>query len=507
MNQSDYSAFLCLLFFTGSLVYYMTRVKSKLSLGEKPLVPIVCLIVALALGAALRISYVPRGFQAFYNEYEIYNTARGVAERTDFSVCVGGRPEKCEYRAKDISYAPGMVFLSSIPLKITQKDSPDVMFAINNVLGIVAIVMVFVMTLTVSGSPVAAVASAFLTAVFPLHLLLSGNGSQDMLAFLALTSLITFFYQYMRRPSVHGIISMFFIFGTILLIEPFYLVFAMVMIPVMALKKLRLSIGIAIGAIFTGMMFAPVASLFKNIPAITLSDMLGGNILQSNFGFFISSEYMPKVYLALGVLGLLGGAAKERRGILWLPLLFATGVIAVSIAGFFFRQGDWVRYSAGPSAILLAAGGICVETIIRRLDSLKPLRDAALVMIVIACGLAVPVARQPLNPYMWKQDAFLRKAMPGIPSGCIVFSPPASAAMTYTTNASYEAARLFDKGFSARHAGECRFFVEDAACFTTSKAICQKAARHFDFEPVKAKTIEKLYTARISRITPKKQGE
>ena len=327
---------------TSSFIYYLlfasfalTAVVVILSIpslvavcSPMKLMHMACLAAVLFAGGYLRYRVVPHEFQVFPDEYDLYNSARMIAENKDVRWCKGGTFRECE-QIESCLWFYGHPFLWAQAMKLAGDKSPDTGFYLNSLLGTVSILAMFMLAIAATGSPGAALFTSLFMACLPLGLLI-----------------------FMRnRTLLTGCAVLLLALDMILIREDNALIIPLILL-VFACRKILDKKAWA----FAGAGLAAMALLLSSHWSTLLyhwnfnlwhtgAHIATGSYFQiifQNVKFLISNDFIPPLILLLSLFGLAFGQEKMRCH-LWLPAYSLLVFIYLNVMKVELWQGEQQR--------------------------------------------------------------------------------------------------------------------------------------------------------------------
>ena len=140
-------------FLVGAIIIILNLPKLITPLKPSKVIHLVLLTVLIVAGGWMRIYRVPHEFRVFYNEYDLYNSARMIEEHQDIRWCKAGTFAECEEMESPMKFS-GFPFLWALAMKISGEKGPETGFYLNSVLGTVSILVIYLLAMAATRSPV-----------------------------------------------------------------------------------------------------------------------------------------------------------------------------------------------------------------------------------------------------------------------------------------------------------------------------------------------------------------
>ncbi|HOO57210.1 MAG TPA: hypothetical protein PLN69_10325 [bacterium] len=353
-------------------------------------------------------------------------------------------------------------------MNITGDYSPQSGFNLNSFLGILSVLSIFLLSMAVTGKPVASLFACFFTASLPLNLFLSSCATYDMAVFLALCLFFFFLSVFMRKRAVLPAAALFLLTLDMMLLRENS---ALALLAVIAVLIYYKTIGfkgwiIAVLALLAiALLMSPHLSTFLlHQDSYSRHIAFYGNsflphIIYENIKFVLSNDFIPPAYILLSVLGFIP-CRKYFSDSKWLFLYPIIVFIFLNLIKVELWQGDFPRRLFPITIPMLLLCGIGVEELIRRTGGkwTQYLLCATIVLIFMFNNKA---AFTITNPVMSAQDSLISKYLPETDSSCSIYTYEPSIVMAHDRKRKvYRLDKLFDNDFLQKHK-ECKILLID----------------------------------------------
>ncbi len=487
---------LCL---SAAVALFIVGVPAALRVGEK-LKPVFILLLAatIILGIWFRFDHSPHRFKVFYVEYEINNIARMIAGEGDFSVCTAGTFEKCEDRQPPV-YATGFPFMGAAAMRLTGRYSPNVLFTLNSVLGVLCIPVVFIMAMAAAGSARTALFASFAASVLPLNVILSGNATTETADLLFLCITFTFLFLYLRNKDALSGAGLFSAIVFSILLEPrnaYTAAFILIVLLAAGPHDLKKILAALAGAALIAALIFVLPPVYRSAFALPPGGYPG--VVKTNIIFLFSNQYIPffvsiPLFVAPVFLGRRCGVSR--------PLFFFVfvSILAISLLDIHLPLGDFPRFMLPATIPLILFFGITADWLLDVTKSIAVRNGLVTLCLAVFLFSSFNVSLVVLRDFAEAQDDFIADRLPKVVDKCSVFSVNPSIGMTYTDNPNYEITQLLDGAFMEKHR-RCKVVVFEMECATGRKEICSKVFSKFAPRELFSENIFNYYYALISLI-------
>lgn len=442
------------------------------------------LALIMCCAAYLRFLHTPSEFRIFYDGYEICNLAETIAKHGRFTHCSAGTLDNCEIEVMT-KRPPAFAFLGGMAMKLTGRTGPEVVFAVNNALGVLCVPMLFLLVAAASRDAEAALLSAFLAAILPLHVKMSTNASTEIFNFFLICAILFFLKQFVNTGRQLDFAGM----AAALHLAFFnrsenVLFFFLLPLSILGFKEDRRRIYdmFCIAWLLLVITFIPLTSVFVNIHNIHMGHMdllytlTPYETLARNAYYLFRNDYIPPVVAAVA----LGGAvwlwksAGITARVLTAYFLLSFAVMSLVNVGLWI--GDFPRLLIAMTATLFYWFGVTVVTLVKALKG--RVRIAAIVSIAALLAAGLNTSPPAFHAVSKSYDRMMRDFLATAPHECSFFSPSVEVFQLYSSNRAYKIQRLLDDQFVEQHP-ECKIIVREFFCTLNFKEVCDLVAQKY----------------------------
>jgi len=468
------------------VLYYISSFVKKGYKHQKLWLFVVFAIVASAL--IVRLYAADRDIKIYYDEYEIINASRTFASDGAFYMCSGGNLQKCDSKAP-INRPGGFIFVGAVAIALTGKDTPDVFFDLNAILGALSLLLIAAVAYNALGDLRAGAYASALASVIPIHVAMASNASSEMLNLAIVSSFWAFFFSssdsipfsIVRKPG-----SFFSILCAMLtrpenIVLPAFFLLASFLFPLEPLKKrIHSLVSQATVYMYACLFLFPLVDLYLYIYRINrnhFENMVISNIssiVGANFSYMLSNPYISIAFFIPAAISfiLFFKDRKHEEYILLLYLPFCFFYLSAMKVNIF--QGDLPRtllVMTLPIAVLGGAGFFSALILKNRFK--YPL----IILFIVPFAFFNPKPPA-FHPVMIDFNKDLQSLSSIVPEECSIMTVNPSAPLFHSRNKAYGIDKLFDPAFMAEH-NECKAVLYDVFCSYQFQDVCERAKNEF----------------------------
>lgn len=486
--------------YISTVMLLCLKLKSAIQNEHKPaMLHWVLLVGIIIFGAWLRFEKVQHSFKVFYVGYEVYNTAQMISEHNYVSNCNAGNIEQCEERATPL-YASGLPAIAALPLKAAKEPSPEILFKTNAFLGTCAIPIIFLLVYASSRRMRAALTSAFLMAMLPLHLILSGNATTEVIGFLFLGITLLFLVLYLREADSISGAGLAISCSAAVSASSGNLWLCVLILIVTAWRRpqgWKTLVATCCGLLGIGLFTLLSPSVYGSETAWKAAGL--PMLLIANARYLMTNHLASVVFTIPATAGAIFLVRRAGHGA-WATLILGAALLFNALSGVAYQSGDFVRYMLPAMLPLVFYFGLAFDWICERINN-APLQNALTAFIITFLFVsAFNKSMIQLRPFMEDQDLFLSTHLRDLDPECSIFSPNPAISMTYAKNRSYDMSTLLDNDFIKSHR-ECKVMIFEVFCATEGVETCTQIVRRYRPQLIHGEDIFGYYRVEISRLS------
>jgi len=468
------------------VLYYISSFVKKGYKHQKLWLFVVFAIVASAL--IVRLYAADRSIKIFYDEYEMINMSRALVADGEFYLCIEGNLEKCDSKIA-INRPGGYVFIGAVAIVLSGKDTPDVFFDLNAILGALSLLLIAAVAFNALGDLRAGAYASALASVIPINVVMATNASSEMLNFAIVCSIWAFYFssnESVSYPIVSKAGVLFSILCAMLtrpenLVLPAFFLLASFLFPFKPLKERFNSLDSqALIYVCPYLLLLPLIDLYLNVYRISRAHfafVMIPNILEllgANFSYMLSNPYISIAFFVPAAISfiLFFKDRKHEEYILLLYLPFCFFYLSAIKVNFF--QGDWPRTLQVMTLPIAVLGGAGFFSALRLKNRFKyPL----IILFIVPFAFFNPKPPA-FHPAMIDFNKDLQSLSSIVPEECSILAVNPSTPLFHSRNKAYGIDKLFDPAFMAEH-HECKAVLYDVFCSYQFQDVCERAKNEF----------------------------
>ena len=470
----------------------------------------VLLGAVLAVGIGLRFFWMPHQFRVFYDGYEIVNLSKNIADRQSFSQCRGGTLDDCELEIMP-SRPPAFSVLGAAAMKLSGLRTPEVIFSLNSLIGVLCIGMMFLLVFCVTRDAGGALLAAAMTAVLPLHIKMSSNASSEMFNFLLVCSMLYFLHQFLKSGALLQFTGMAASIHLAFFNRTENMLF-LVLLPLAIFtftdRQIRARV---IQYFFHGWVLIiasiiPLIDMFLNIHYIHMGHMelfytkAPVETLIRNIIYLCGNDYVPFAIVGPALAGMALLWTKASFTAKLMAAQFLINFVVISLVNVGLWIGDFPRLLIGMTVTLFFWAALSVSQVARQCGPRRVTAAFGVYLVLLLAGMNMKPP--PFHVYIKYHEAVLRKFIPEVPSECSFYAPNPEMFFVYTGNRAYRIRELLDEAFMARHK-ECKILVREVLCSSSYRKLCEAVSKKYPQKIIYRHDVSKSRAFIISEILEK----